>query len=76
MRKASSTFAKIGQEFELSEDTVRKIWSKQEKSRTTENAQRPGRPLLLDKHDIRRLKSYIYNPVLYAPANLQKIDTL
>jgi len=59
MRKAGSTFVKIGQEFELSEDTVRKIWNRWEESGTTENAQRPGRPPLLDKHDIRRLKSYM-----------------
>lgn len=59
MRRAGSTFVQIGKEFELNEDTVRKIWNRWQETGTCENASKSGRPTKLDKHDIRRLKTYM-----------------
>lgn len=59
MRKAGKTFVDIGMEYKISADTARKIYNRWATTGTCENAPRSGRPPILDKHDIRRTKSYI-----------------
>jgi hypothetical protein len=59
MRKAGYTFVAIGAEYEMNENTARKIYDRWVESRTCENAPRPGAPKLLTNGDIRQIKRYI-----------------
>jgi transposase len=59
MRKAGSTFVAIGAEYNVSEDTVRKIYNRWVETGDCENAPRSGRPKILTKHDIRHIKAHV-----------------
>ena len=59
MRRAKMTFEAIGGEFNLNKDTVAKIYKRWEERKTCENAPRSGRPTILDKHDVRRIRTHI-----------------
>ena len=53
------TFEAIGEEFNLSKDIVFKIYKRWEERGDCENASRAGRPKILNKHDVRRIKTHI-----------------
>ena len=59
IRKCDKSFVWIGEQFDLEPDTVRKIYNRWEATGTCTNAPRSGRPTILNKHDVRRLKAYI-----------------
>ena len=59
MRRCDKSFVWIGEQFNMSEDMARKIYNRWEATGSCENASRSGRPTILNKHDVRRLKSYI-----------------
>src|SRR2546423_10303226 len=59
MQRAGMTFEAIGEEFNLSKDTVFKIYKRWEERGDCENAPRAGRLKILDKHDVRRIKTHI-----------------
>jgi transposase len=59
MRKCGKSFVYIGNEYNMSEDTARKIYNRWVATGNCENAPRSGRPRLLNKHDVRHIKSYI-----------------
>jgi transposase len=59
MRRAGMTFEAIGGEFNLNKDTVAKIYKRWEERGTCENDPRSGRPKILGKHDVRRIKAHI-----------------
>ena len=59
MRRAGMTFEAIGEEFNLSKDTVFKIYKRWEERGDCENAPRAGRLKILDKHDVCCIKTHI-----------------
>jgi len=59
MRRAGMTFEAIGEEFNLNKDTVFRIYKRWEERGDCENAPRAGRPKILDKNDVRRIKAHI-----------------
>ena len=59
MRRAKCTFVEIGKEFNLSKDTVRKIYNRWVDKGDCKNEERSGQPMKLNKHDIRHIKAHI-----------------